>query len=159
MTYRLCDLLDRTTEDGDCQLWVGYMNKGIVPTISIDGRPRSVRRLIYELKNGPIPAGLQLGVNCGNWKCVCPAHIAARTCSEATKLAVRSPAARMKAALERRKTSKLSDTAIAEIRASDERAAALSRRYGISDSYVSAIRKHKARQDYVHPFAGLGARA
>lgn len=155
---RLSDLLDRTVEEGDCLLWTGYMNRGIIPTVSVDGRPKSVRRLIHEIKTGPIPAGLQFGVNCGNWRCVRCDHIAARTCSEATKGAVRSPAARMKAALSRRKVSRISDADIAAIRASGERAAVVARRYEISDSYVSAIRKHKARKDFAHPFAGLGAR-
>ena len=152
----VANLLKRTVKDGDCRLWTGYASKGTIPMVSIKGVTHSVRRYIFEKRNGKLSTGLQVGVTCGN--CLCISCLIARTCSEAMTGLRRSPAQRVRYAIAKRRASRLSEQDITDIRASRDRAASVGRQYGISDSYVSSIRKGIARIDYSNPFLGLGAR-
>lgn len=60
-----------------------------------------------------------------------------------------------KAAMARRKTSKLSDAGVLDIRTSEEHRSVLMQRYGITEAYYYMLRKGRYRKDYSSPFAGL----
>lgn len=64
----------RTEQSGECLLWTGALVRGY-GVISIDGKTRYVHRVMYEIKNGPIPEGLDLDHLCRTPTCVNPAHL------------------------------------------------------------------------------------
>ena len=70
------------SQSGECLLWKGPTNKGGYPQTHDKQAYRAgkkqtmlVRRLVYGMKNGPIPEGARLMMTCGNRLCLNPAHI------------------------------------------------------------------------------------
>lgn len=73
-------LLSRLIIDpSGCLLWTGYIDRSGSGRISADGAPRLVHRLMWEMFEGPIPAGLQLdhvkARGCTNRHCASIAHL------------------------------------------------------------------------------------
>lgn len=147
---------ERCDEEGDCLLWNGAAcTRGPVVTIAQVQYP--LRRVVWEAKNGtPFPEGRVTGVSCKNPMCL--EHVIAKTWSQHNSRPT-SLTHRMRTALAKRRGSKLSDAAVAEIRASGERKDVLAEQYGISKAYVYMILRGSNRKDYGGFFAGLGARA
>ena len=59
-----------------CWLWQGYCNKVTgYGQIEINGSPKLVHILSYELTRGTIPEGMELDHLCRNRICVNPAHL------------------------------------------------------------------------------------
>jgi hypothetical protein len=85
----------------------------------------------YELHNGSLPAGLFVLHSCDNPPCVNPAHLSAGTQEEN----MGQMADRL------RWPRKLTDSQMAEIRDSHEIQKVLAHRYGISQAYVSMIKR------------------
>ncbi len=72
------------SQSGDCLLWKGPTNKGGYPQTHDKqayraGKKRTmlVRRLVYTMKNGPIPEGARIIMTCGNRLCLKPEHMQA----------------------------------------------------------------------------------
>lgn len=63
-----------TVVEGDCWLWAGSCSSRGHGQITVQRRPRSVRRVLYELLVGPIGEG-QLRSTCGERACVNPEHM------------------------------------------------------------------------------------
>lgn len=73
-----------------CWLWAGAACGGYGNIW--DGRPRRAHRVVYELRVGPIPPGLQLDHLCRNTMCVNPRHLEPVTARENNRRS-RSPSA------------------------------------------------------------------
>lgn len=152
-------ILPRTIEVGDCMEWQGHFCQGKHPQINLGGgRVVTVRRALWEEANGPVPAGLWVGLSCGNWRCVCPAHLVARTRSKALRGRSRTPQEIISVATARRAQSRLTMEDARAMRASDEPVKALAARYRISWGYVWRIRRGEAWADTASPWQGLGGR-
>ncbi len=128
-----------------------------------EGKQVIVRRLAYELANGPIKQGLRIVTTCGNPYCVNPAHQSALTESQKGKRAAEngafaSPARRHAVAQAARKRGKLTPEQAQEIRYSTESGPVLAEKYGINKSRINSIKRGEGWRDYSNPFAGLGAR-
>ncbi len=69
---RLNAKLDKS---GNCWLWTG----GHLPTgygmIKVEGKHRGTHRVMWEIVNGPIPAGLLVCHKCDTPACCNPAHL------------------------------------------------------------------------------------
>lgn len=154
----LAHLADRVDEVGDCMEWKLHMCDGKHPQWRVDGVCHPARRVVWELVNGPVRPGLQIGTTCGNPKCVNPAHLAARTRSKANKSARRSLIRKIRATATRRARSRLTPEIAQEIRCSDLPATHFDRKYGLSTGYAWRIRKGLAWRDITSHFAGLGDR-
>jgi hypothetical protein len=162
-----CDLehvRQRCREVGKCWEWAGAVSNGHYPKITVARRQYMVRHLVYMLRHvRPLPRGLVLIPRCRNQRCVAPWHIQARTKAQAARLHAQAGAYRVfsaaphraKIAIGRRRNSKLSDAAVAEVRHSSEAARVLARRHGISTTYVYQLRRGEFRRDYSSPWQGL----
>lgn len=164
--FTLQHLKDRCTEVGDCWEWSGtYLARRPVITSRRDwegngvrAKQFAVRHLTYwHAKGAPPKLGTKRTVrpSCGNWRCVCPEHQKLVSRADVQKTALKPPGFGAKISATRRKSSKLSDEAVAEIRASSEGTLELAQRFGISRAYVYMIQKSQFRKDYSSPFAGL----
>lgn len=58
-----------------CWVWGGALTTAGYPTIGMNAKTHYVHRLLYELKKGPIPDGLELDHLCKNPPCVNPDHL------------------------------------------------------------------------------------
>lgn len=96
-------------------------------------------RVAYKLLIGPIPEGAILRHHCDNPSCCNPKHLAPGTYQDNANDAVRR---HRTVSRERHPNAKLTDDAVAYIRASDETGAALARRFGVSKSTISGIRTY-----------------
>ena len=133
------------------------------PQVKHDGEHWLVRKLAYEMANGPVRHWLRVVPDCDNPYCINPAHQKTLTESQNGKRAAANgsfsrPARGKKIAETRRKTvAKLTAEQAMEIRMSDECGPVLAERFGINKSRVNAIKRGEAWKDYSNPFAGLGA--
>lgn len=59
----------------DCLIWVGETNDGGYGRVVIDGKRWRAHRLAWELKNGPIPEGLEIDHLCRVRACINTAHL------------------------------------------------------------------------------------
>lgn len=157
---------------GECLEWLGAHVHGRFAVVTLripapDGsrgqRQFYVRHLMYWLRHGrrpPVDRQRVLTVNCGNERCVAPAHLVLTTKTKVNQRtaatgAWRTLAFRAKVAIGRRRNSELSDAAVAEIQNTDTPIAELAQRNGITETYARFIRKGKNRVDYSNPLAAL----
>lgn len=125
---------------GDCWLWTaakafheyGSFNAG-------DGEMVLTHRYSWEMRHGPIPAGLWVLHHCDNPPCVRPEHLYVGDAKDNSRdCVVRNRTARG----ERHKGSKLTDEGVREIRwrvDAGERRAALADEFGVAKSNVDQI--------------------
>lgn len=140
-----------------CLIWVGA-KAGNVPQIRVGYRLWSMRRLLWELTQGPIKSGQQIGVSCTEPLCVHPDHLVSRTRSKLQKGRPRTVETKIKISMAKRASSKLTMAMVRAIRASDLLNSEIDRQLGMSAGYASRIRLGRAWADSASPFAGLGAR-
>src|SRR5690606_3222267 len=67
-------MIDRDDPDA-CWIWTASRNHKGYGQIKRDGRPAKAHRVVYELYEGPIPAGMQLDHICHERACVNPEHL------------------------------------------------------------------------------------
>lgn len=153
-------LYERTTEEGDCRLWDGYMVNG-VPMAYHNGKMTSVRKIIDTL-SGKTGTAKYYGCTCGNPSCIDEKHIAPRTSAEHAqqmgKRVSESPGnqARIIAiTLARRKGSNTNAEAIRNAEGSYRY---IANQEGISRNMVGRIKRGEYWRDLKSPWAGLGAR-
>jgi hypothetical protein len=153
-------LLDKCHEDADCLLWTGSLSKS-------SGHPKynnkAVRRLVYALAKGCIPAGHYVTVTCDCPACLNPQHLRLTTKAEITAKAHNCPTVKAKKVIScakaSRKTAKLTMEKAREIRASIKTCDELALEYGVNRTLISKVRLNKAwRENHASPFNGLGAR-
>jgi hypothetical protein len=121
-----------------CWIWTGYMSGYGYGQIRLNGETYLSNRLSHILLKGPIPSGLSVLHHCDNRLCVNPDHLYAGTPADNVRdMRVRGRIVRG----ERHHQSKLTATAVIEIRSSDETDTALARRYGVSRPSVRRARE------------------
>lgn len=144
-----------------CTNWTGYIHGGRGPFTRMVGqdRPVSVRRFIWERKNGDLKTVEVIKMTCENPACINPKHMKKVLINSHRKGEVKPIATRMRIAVAMRKLRKLSMEDAQAIRASTEDLKTAAERYGVTRSNISFIRRGKTFRDYsASPFAGLGAR-
>lgn len=150
--YLMSVIRSRCVEEGDCLIWPGAANtRG--PVATYHRKQHSLRQVAWSDRHGkPFPPGRVASINCG--RPLCLVHVTAKTWAQ---LNSRTPtmAARAQVATGKRRGSKLSDAAVAEILTSEERVVDLAGRHGISTAYAYMIRRGQNRKNYASPFAGL----
>ena len=149
-------------EDGDCLRWVGPFSNGS-PIRRLHGKYITIRRYLYEVAHGPIPAGKVMRCTCGMNACVNLEHARLTTHSSIAKEcgalglmsgAVRS--AKIAAAKRAGPQAKITQDDVRAFRASDEPAAVFARRHGISQSTACKIRRNEIRREFAgNPWAAL----
>lgn len=154
-------LLSRCTECGDCQLWTGPTHDG-APRIYPRVGSMSLRRRVWELREGPIPAGMQVVTSCDRPLCI--AHLALKTHAQVLTETMKRPdvAARKAVATRRARRAtapKLNMEMARAIRASTKRQIDIAAEFGIAQSLVSRIvNGHSWSEPVPNPFAGLEPR-
>jgi hypothetical protein len=128
-------LLDRRRIDErtECWLYTGGRDESGYGYISLRGRDTGAHRASYIIRRGDVPADLEVCHRCDNPPCFNPDHLFLGTHAENV--------ADMAAKKRGRKPRKLTSADVEAIRVSDERGVDLARRYGISQQYVSDIRR------------------
>jgi hypothetical protein len=150
----------RCAEVDGCLVWKLAAAHGTEPQARVGHLTVLVRRMVWELVNGrAFPCNHNARCTCGTDLCVHPDHIQPMSKSKIMVGKALPLTQRAKIAATKRSQSKLSDEAVALIRASKGPIEKVADEFGIDPTYVSQIRLGKARVDYVNPFAGLGARA
>lgn len=102
-------------------------------------------RVAYEIHNGAVPAGMFVCHTCGNAACCNPAHLYAGTPADNwgdTRRMGRAHAFEVVRG-EDAPAAKLTDAVVQQIRDSDESGGVLSRRFGVSRTTISHIRRGK----------------
>lgn len=104
-----------------------------------DGKNALVHRVAWEVTNGPIPEGLVVRHLCNNPICCNPNHLAVGTQKE--NIADRDRAGRANPVRgEKHPHSRYSDETIQAVREAAGKQQDIAKRFGMSRSYVSAIR-------------------
>ncbi len=124
-----------------CWLWLGSMSNGY-GTLKIRHRRYYAHRLSIVLHHGGIRDGLHALHKCDNPACVNPDHLFSGT--QAANVADMDRKGRRRCRPTRGEAHpkhKLTAIDVEAIRASNDRAAALASRYGVSDTLIYGIRK------------------
>lgn len=161
----LDDIKARCTECEECDTrwsWAATLVRGVSPVMKDKQKTILPRRVLWEMKHGkPVPNGLCVVTTCRNPKCCNPglleavskAYVIKRTAATGVFSTLTF---RAKVSAGKKKTSKLPDEAVADIRASEEPPQALADKHGISKAYVHMLRKNRFRKEYTdNPFQGL----
>lgn len=126
-----------------CHWWVGC-NSGGYGQISINGDMVYSHRVAYSMAVGEVPGDMEVCHKCDNPSCVNPDHLFRGTHSENMKDMVdKSRTGADKRRGEKNATSKLKDSQVMRIRGSIGTLASIGKRYGVSESTVSLIKKRK----------------
>lgn len=156
-------LMTRTSIEGDCIEWQGYVYDGNNPQVCNAGKMTGVRKLVMLLNERKVPEKAYYKTTCGNDLCVRLEHIKVvdhkkHMISMAKNVRHNAPtriAKLQKVAANRRK---LSDEQVQEIIISDQPTRALAEIYGVSHSTISKVKSHRARRIIsasLNPFVGL----
>lgn len=68
-------ILAKTTVAGKCRLWIGAKTDSGYGLVRHHGKTRRVHRVMYEIKHGPIPPGLDIDHTCETKLCVNTRHM------------------------------------------------------------------------------------
>lgn len=147
----------RADDDG-CWIWTGYTTKHGQPQARLNYQLVLVRRVVWEMTHDKeLKSTMWVAAKCNKPGCCHPDCMVARTRSQALKGRGMTLLRRAAIATAKRRNSDIPDEVVAEVRASDEQARQMARRLGLTESYVSLVRRGKIRVDLRNPFAGLGA--
>lgn len=162
---QLQDIQARCTYCEECDTrwaWAATMSRGVSPVMKYKQKTILPRRALWEMKTGkPVPAGICIVTTCRNPKCCNPELLAAVSKAYVIKRtaatgAFSTLAFRAKVARGKRKTSKLSDEAVADIRSGDDPPEVAAQKHGITKAYVHMLRKNRFRKEFTNnPFQGL----
>lgn len=140
LSERLEHTSERVTETG-CMIWLGYVTKKGYGKIGIDNKVQLARRAAYELVNGPIPKGMAVCHRCDVPSCINPNHLFLGTFYENSMDMVKK--GRHKHG-EGHFNAKLTEKDILKIRSDNRSGPKIAEDYGISKTYISAIKLKKA---------------
>jgi hypothetical protein len=156
-------IMERTSVEGDCIEWSGYVYAGNNPQISHAGKMVAVRKLVMLLNDRQVPERAYYKTTCCNELCVRLEHIKVvdtkkHMAAMAKNVRHNAPTriAKLQAAAVGRR--KLSDKQVHDIVMSSESSRALAVIYGVSPSTITKVKGHRARRVVsasMNPFAGL----
>jgi uncharacterized protein len=156
-------LMQRTSVEGDCIEWSGYVYAGNNPQVSHAGKMVAVRKLVMLLNERKVPARAYYKTTCGNDLCVRLEHIKVvdhkkHMLMMAKNVRHNAPTriAKLQAAAIGRR--KLSDDQVNEIVMSAGSSRELAIEYGVSKSTIAKIKGYRARRvvsTSLNPFVGL----
>jgi hypothetical protein len=129
------------TESG-CWLWIGYLNHYGYGRFCLNGKAIGAHRASWIAFNGPIPIGMHVLHRCDVRSCVNPDHLFLGTQSDNVRdmhAKGRHPGGGAKG--EASHTAKLTEADVRYIRNTEKYTKGLSKRFGVSNSRISAIRK------------------
>ena len=128
-------------ESNGCWVWIKSLRCGY-GRFFVGGFHYSAHRYSWEAANGDIPSGMQINHLCNNPSCVNPDHLYVGNQTENMRDMLMAGRGRHKKG-ESTALSKLTDSAVREIRGSLETTAKLARVYNVSESAVRSARKGK----------------
>jgi hypothetical protein len=130
-----------------CWIWTGCDVRGY-GHITFKKKIYQAHRLSYLQHNGPIADGAVVMHSCDNPRCVNPEHLEAGTqrknildCHRRGRAAFNLP---KRQSGEENPASKLTDQQVREIRASTDRQVDVAKRYGVSQTLISKIKRREA---------------
>lgn len=150
-------LQERVFERDGCWIWKGATSAdGTNPKCKVNGKSAYVRRVVYQLVRGkPIPSGFVGGVSCDCHLCVHPEHVIAKRPGKDLKGRKQPASVVIKIANTRRANSNIPHEVIQKILEGNESIREATKKYGVSHSYIGALRRGEWRKDFSNPFAGL----
>lgn len=153
------------TEEGDCWIWDGDRKNGRTPTIYLGGKLCSVRRVVAEATGLELGRKLLATNTCNDQRCVAPHHIVAMTQKGLQKrsaevLKHQSSMSRL-IKLRNTKRATLNMQTARAIRAQEglKTNRALAKEYGVCETQIGRIMKHKVWRELENPFMQLIAAA
>lgn len=156
-------LMQRSSPEGDCIEWQGYVYAGNNPQVSHDGKMTAVRKLVMLLNERKVPERAYYKTTCGNDLCVRLEHIKVvdhkkHMMGMAKNVRHNAPTriAKLQKVAESRR--KLTDEQVQDIILSDQPSRALAAEYGVSKGTILKVKAHRARRVVsasVNPFVGL----
>lgn len=157
----LQSIRENCVECGDCWEWQGYASEHGIPKINaVRAGKRNVfsgRRVVMEYANGkPLPRNVLITTNCGNPRCLNPAHLIKTDSAEVARKINARIDVRLKKSARSGRPIKLDAQKVAEIRSSDLKNRELATLYGVSKSSISRTRNNRTWA-VQNPFSGLGA--
>lgn len=155
-TLLMMRVLENTIPDCDCLLWTGATSTSGYPIIKVGSHGcQLVRRVVAQLAGNELAPRQPVVATCGRRLCVHPEHLVPSTIAAvAQSAALRGSYGslqRCRAIAESKrgdKGAKLTMEIVLAIRASTESGPELARRYGVTRSHITAIRRGTAWPDY-----------
>lgn len=147
----LARLLKHAEPTGECLEWTGHAAGGQHPQVKLGGRAGrvyNVRRVLWVLTRGFVPANRQVGVKCDCELCVHPDCLVLRTRAAAMKGVKKSLLSARRMAATKRAKSKLTEEMVSEIRSSEKPAIWFDRNWRLGNGTASNIRRGRSRRDF-----------
>lgn len=127
-----------------CWLWTGASNRRGYGSTNFNKRRQESHRVSWRIYRGEIPDGISVLHKCDNPGCVNPDHLFLGTNSDNMKDAFRKKRGRIPHHKgEKAHSAKLTEFDVRQIRKSTNSCAEIAKEFGICQSNVSAIRRHK----------------
>ena len=140
-------LYARAESRGDCLEWTGNKDCNGYGRMKIEGQPMLVHRVAWELHNGPIPEGICVLHRCDNPPCIKLSHLFIGTINDNVQDCIQKGRDRKRGLKgEDHNLAKLTEAQVIKIRNSDERGVDLARRYNVTQTTISDIRKGRIWQ-------------
>jgi hypothetical protein len=124
-------------ESDACWLWMGSKNKKGYGELRNPGGSKIAHRVAWELRNGPVPAGLLVCHRCDTPACVNPAHLFIGTAKENTADAISK--GRLSHGSQHYKT-RLTESDVLSILNDSRRTFEVAAHYGVRPNTISRIR-------------------
>lgn len=158
--HAMQDILANCEEEGECQIWQGYLNHRGTPEMYFRGKLYTLRAVVAQLVGHP-KAGRPgvWGTLCTTPGCVAEGHLEHRTrgkhLKHRTALLPQAVQQMRYVANARAQVRKVPIEDIPIIRASTERTGVLAERYGCSKDLIRHYRRAPHVTDVANPWAGL----
>jgi predicted XRE-type DNA-binding protein len=115
------------------------------------GKIHAVRRVMRELQDIKTPQGYFLATTCGNYKCVNPAHIQARTAKAHSQemlkqVDYKNPSRLLKLTERAQVRRKLTDEQLETIRCSNFSCRQLAEKFCVNQSLISRVRRGESHR-------------
>jgi hypothetical protein len=136
-----------TQRGSNCWNWIGSrMVRGGYGQLNSKGKLLKAHRLSFEIHYGKIPDGLFICHRCNNPACVNPNHLYAGTPADNWSDTIRTHGLRLPENApigEKHHDAKLTTEQVREIRVSTESGVTLAKRFNVTRSTISSIRRGK----------------